>query len=75
CGTGGARLIGPGEKAKNKAKTNKKGHACSLCEGFGHNMWTCGRNKSKGKEKVIEESKDEEEGNKHTSDHATSNTE
>ncbi|GJY26554.1 FAR1-related sequence 5-like protein [Tanacetum coccineum] len=76
CGTGGARMIGPGEKAKNKAKTNQKGRACSLCDGFGHNMRTCGRNKSKGKEKVIEESEDEEEGNENeTSDHATSDTE
>ncbi|GJX71362.1 hypothetical protein Tco_0308533 [Tanacetum coccineum] len=24
CGTGGARFIGPGEKAKNKAKTKKQ---------------------------------------------------
>ncbi|GKE56685.1 hypothetical protein Tco_1495870 [Tanacetum coccineum] len=76
CGTGGARMIGPGEKAKNKAKTNQKGRACSLCDGFGHNMRTCGRNKSKGKEKVIEEFEDEEEGNENeTSDHATSDTE
>nr|GEY06335.1 hypothetical protein [Tanacetum cinerariifolium] len=71
CGTGGARLIGQGEKAKNKAKTNKK----RSCMGFGHNMRTCGRNKSKGKEKVIEESEDEEAGNEDTSDHATSDTE
>ncbi|GKB06219.1 hypothetical protein Tco_0834452 [Tanacetum coccineum] len=48
----------------------------SLCDGFGHNMRTCGRNKSKGKEKVIEEFEDEEEGNENeTSDHATSDTE
>nr|GEX66589.1 FAR1 DNA binding domain-containing protein [Tanacetum cinerariifolium] len=28
--TGGARFIGPGEKAKNKAKTKQQGRSCSI---------------------------------------------
>ncbi|GJV72972.1 FAR1-related sequence 5-like protein [Tanacetum coccineum] len=76
CGTGGARFIGPGEKAKNKAKTKQQGRSCSICFETGHNMRTCKRNKSKGKEIVAEESEDEEQAyDNDTSDHATSDTE
>ncbi|GJU41277.1 hypothetical protein Tco_1194234 [Tanacetum coccineum] len=76
CGTGGARFIGPGEKAKNKAKTKQQGRSCSICFETGHNMRTCKRNKSKGKEIVAEESEDEEQADDNdTSDHATSDTE
>nr|GEY91327.1 protein FAR1-related sequence 5-like [Tanacetum cinerariifolium] len=46
CGTGGARFIGPGEKAKNKAKTKQQGRSCSICFETVHNMRTCKRNKS-----------------------------
>ncbi|GJT67911.1 FAR1-related sequence 5-like protein [Tanacetum coccineum] len=76
CGTGGARFIGPGEKAKNKAKTKQQGRSCSICFETGHNMRTCKRNKLKGKEIVVEESEDEEQADDNdTSDHATSDTE
>nr|GEZ79471.1 protein FAR1-related sequence 5-like [Tanacetum cinerariifolium] len=76
CGTEGARFIGPGEKAKNKAKTKQQGRSCSLCFETGHNTCTSKRNKSKGKEIVSEESEDEEQADDNdTSDHATSDTE
>nr|GFA46439.1 protein FAR1-related sequence 5-like [Tanacetum cinerariifolium] len=76
CGTGGARFIGPGEKAKNKAKTKQQGRSCSLCFETGHNTCTSKRNKSKGKEIVSEESEDEEQADDNdTSDHAKSDTE
>nr|GEV75096.1 hypothetical protein [Tanacetum cinerariifolium] len=76
CGTGGARFIRPGEKAKNKAKTKQQGRSCSICFETGHNMRTCKRNKSKGKEIVAEESEDEEQvDDNDTSDHATLDTE
>nr|GEX64965.1 ribonuclease H-like domain-containing protein [Tanacetum cinerariifolium] len=75
-GTGGARFIGLGEKAKNKAKSKQQGRSCSICFETGHNMRTCKRNKSKGKEIVTEESEDEEQADDNdTSDHATSDTE
>ncbi|GKA42748.1 FAR1-related sequence 5-like protein [Tanacetum coccineum] len=76
CGTGGARFIGPCEKAKNKVKTKQQGRSCSICFETGHNMRTCKRSKSKGKEIVAEESEDEEQADDNdTSDHATSDTE
>nr|GEZ91184.1 hypothetical protein [Tanacetum cinerariifolium] len=75
CGTGGARFIGPSEKAKNKAKTKQQGRSCSICFETRHNMRTCKRNKSKGKEIMTEESEDEKQADDNdTSDHATSDT-
>ena len=62
CGTGGSRFIGPGEKAKSKAKTNKKPRTCSICNETGHNMRTCKKNKGKGKRLVDQDSGDEDEG-------------
>ena len=74
CGTGGSRFIGPGEKAKTKATTKKKGRTCSICDEVGHNMRTCKKKKSKGK--VVEEDEesgyDDEEYDIEPSDNATS---